>query len=38
VERYFRRAQPDQVVAIIKAREPASIMKAIGKDDLGIWS
>ena len=33
VERYFRGAQPDQVVAIIKAREPATIMKAIGKDD-----
>src|SRR6516225_7252356 len=33
VERYFRRAQPDQVVAIIKAREPATIMTAIGKDD-----
>ena len=25
VERYFRRAQPDQVVAIIKAREPATL-------------
>ena len=33
VERYYRRAQPDQVVAIIKAREPATIMTAIGKDD-----
>src|SRR5436190_6173284 len=33
VDRYFRRAQPDQVVAIIKAREPATIMTAIGKDD-----
>lgn len=33
VERYFRRAQPYQVVAIIKAREPATIMTAIGKDD-----
>ena len=33
VEPYFRRAQPDQVVAIIKAREPAGIMTAIGKDD-----
>src|SRR5215467_7999012 len=31
--KYFRRAQPDQVVAIIKAREPATIMTAIGKDD-----
>src|SRR6266700_3459753 len=33
VERYFQRAQPDQVVAIIKAREPATYMTAIGKDD-----
>ena len=33
VERYFRRAQPDQVVAIIKAREPATLMTAIGKED-----
>ena len=35
VDRYFRRAQCDQVVAIIKAREPATIMTAIGKDDRG---
>jgi hypothetical protein len=28
----FRKAKPDQVVAIIKAREPAAIMTAIGKD------
>src|SRR5213082_1354383 len=33
VERYFQRAQPDQVVAIIKAREPATYMTAIGKYD-----
>jgi hypothetical protein len=33
VEHYFRSAQPDQVVAIIKAREPATILTAIGKDD-----
>ena len=33
VDRYFRRAQPNQVVAIIKAREPATILTAIGKDD-----
>jgi len=33
VQPYFRRAQPDRVVVIIKAREPATIMKAIGKDD-----
>jgi hypothetical protein len=30
VEPYFRKAQPDQVVVIIKAREPAGIMTAIG--------
>jgi hypothetical protein len=28
----FRKARPDQVVAIIKAREPAGIMTAIGQD------
>lgn len=33
VEPYFRGAQPDQIVAIIKAREPARILVAIGKDD-----
>jgi hypothetical protein len=33
VDRYFRGAQPNQVVAIIKAREPATILTAIGKDD-----
>ena len=36
--RQIRRARPDQVVAIIKAREPATIMTAIGKDDVGISS
>ena len=30
VEPYFRKAQPDQVVLIIQAREPAGIMTAIG--------
>ena len=30
---YFRRAQPDQIVVILKAREPARILVAIGKDD-----
>jgi hypothetical protein len=30
VEPYFEKAQPDQVVVIIKAREPAGIMTAIG--------
>lgn len=33
VDRYFRRAEPDQVVVILKAREPARILVAIGKDD-----
>ena len=30
VQPYFQKAQPDQVVVIIKAREPAGIMTAIG--------
>jgi len=30
VNPYFEKAQPDQVVVIIKAREPAGIMTAIG--------
>lgn len=33
VDRYFQRADPDQVVVILKAREPARILMAIGKDD-----
>ena len=33
VARYFRRAEVDQVVVILKAREPARILIAIGKDD-----
>ena len=33
VEPYFRNAQPDQVVVIIKAREPAGIMKAFGQGE-----
>src|SRR5215207_5833236 len=33
VEPYFRRATPDQVVVIVKGREPARILTAIGKDD-----
>jgi hypothetical protein len=33
VEPYFRRARPDDVVLIIKAREPARILIAIGADD-----
>jgi hypothetical protein len=28
---YYRRAQPDQIVAILKAREPARILVSIGK-------
>jgi hypothetical protein len=33
VERSFRHAQSDQIVVIFKAREPARILVAIGKDD-----
>lgn len=33
VEPYFRRAQPDQIAVILKAREPARILVAIGKED-----
>lgn len=33
VAQYFRQAQADQVVAIIKAREPAGILTATGKGD-----
>jgi len=33
VEPYFRRATPDQVVVIVKGREPARILTAIGKAD-----
>jgi hypothetical protein len=33
VDPYFRRAEPDHVVVILKAREPARILVAIGKDD-----
>ena len=33
VDRYLHRADPDQVVVILKAREPARILIAIGKDD-----
>ena len=33
VERYFRLAESDHVVVILKAREPARILIAIGKDD-----
>ncbi|MGH9201662.1 MAG: hypothetical protein ACRD2A_10560, partial [Vicinamibacterales bacterium] len=33
VEPYFRRAKPDAVVVIVKGREPARILTAIGKGD-----
>ena len=33
VDPYFRRPKPDQVVVIIKGREPARILTAIGKGD-----
>ena len=33
VDRYFRRTTPDQVVVILKAREPARMLIAIGRDD-----
>ena len=34
---YFRRAQPDQVVLILKAREPARILTAIGNRQDNRW-
>jgi hypothetical protein len=34
---YFRRAKPDQVVVILRAREPARIMIAIGKPQDNRW-
>ena len=37
IEPYFRRAKPDQVVAILKAREPARIMTAIGSAKEDRW-
>jgi hypothetical protein len=37
VEPYFRGAQPDQVVVILKAREPARIMTAIGDRKTNRW-
>jgi hypothetical protein len=33
VEPYFKRAKPDQVVTILKAREPAPILIAIGNQN-----
>ena len=37
IDRYFRRAEADQVVAILKAREPARIMIAIGNKKENRW-
>jgi hypothetical protein len=37
VEPYFRGAQPDQVVVVVKAREPARIMTAIGDKKVNRW-
>jgi enamine deaminase RidA (YjgF/YER057c/UK114 family) len=37
VEPYFRGAHPDQVVVILKAREPARIMTAIGDKKVNRW-
>ena len=37
IESYFRKAKPDQVVAILKAREPARIMTAIGSAKENRW-
>jgi hypothetical protein len=37
VERYFRRAQPDEIVVILKAREPARILLARGNKQDDRW-
>jgi len=37
VKPYFQRAQPDQVVVILKAREPAGILIAIGDKEKNKW-
>jgi hypothetical protein len=37
VERYFQRAEPDQVVAILKAREPGRLLIAIGNKRENRW-
>jgi hypothetical protein len=37
VKPYFSNAQPDRVVVIIKAREPAGYTVAIGGEKSGIW-
>ena len=37
VKPHFQRAQPDEVVVILKAREPAGIMVAIGDKNKNKW-
>jgi hypothetical protein len=37
VDPYFKRAKPDEVVVILKAREPARIMTAIGDSKSNRW-
>ena len=37
VDPYFKGAKPDQVVVILRAREPAHIMTAIGDKKLNRW-
>jgi hypothetical protein len=37
VEPYFKRAKPDAVVLVLKAREPARIMTAIGDKTANRW-
>src|SRR6476620_10956374 len=37
VEAYFRGANPDQVVVILKGREPARIMTAVGDSKTNRW-
>ena len=37
VEPYFKSAKPDRVVVILKAREPARIMTAIGEKKANRW-
>jgi hypothetical protein len=37
VEPYFNRAKPDAVVVILKAREPARIMTAVGDSKANRW-
>jgi hypothetical protein len=37
VDPYFKRANPDEVVVILKAREPARIMTAVGDSKTNRW-